>query len=387
MLIAFIFQVTKKIIQLPLVGLKCRHVNCFDGATFLEMHANKQEFVCVICHNLIRRNELVRDPWIERILLDTQRTVEQIEFDSVGHYKISQPEKCAPKQRPKRIECITLDDEEEAKSRAEGPINLKITVPRPKLELIDALKLSATNTGDRTSQTATMPSSLAALNSLSNGSAFAPPAFSSTTNSFADSLPRWAARASANGAAQAASTATSRPLSRENAIDLTDTDSVIVLDSDSDVSHYAFESDQNSENIRDALDDSNEDTEISEEENTIGNDSDGDSNEDDSLRRDLEDESEDESEDEDYFVGRSRRRTRYEAFGSSSDGGSDMSEIVSQESLSDLTSNSNLSSLSSSSSSSRGSKDRQASQSANSSFTPLLSRTSLNKRRRSRRFD
>ena len=69
--------ITRKVIDIPLVGLKCKHVACFEGRTFLEMHKNKQEYVCVICYNLIRRNELVRDPLIEDILSNTQRKVEQ----------------------------------------------------------------------------------------------------------------------------------------------------------------------------------------------------------------------------------------------------------------------------------------------------------------------
>lgn len=373
------------------------------------MHENKQELVCVICHNLIRRNELVRDPWIERILQDTKRTVEQIEFDSFGKYKISQPEKCAPRQRLKRIECITLDDdEEEAMGRTESPVSLKLTVrnplKRPKLEMLDALNLASTS---GTSQQA-LPSSLLASNSSpnQNGSLFAH-LTSTTPNPFFVST--FSQTASANGAPPT-STAPAASVSMENAIDLTDTDSVIVLDSDSDVSHYGFESNHNSEDTDDALnlrttrrryevfsDDSNEDTEISEEENedenTIENDSNdssnagSDLNENGSLLADLEDE----SEDEDFLASSSRRRTRYEAFGSSDEehsstdlgDGNDSDE----DSLSDLSSNSNLSSLSSSSSSSSGSKSRQAAQSGSSTFTPLLSRGSLNKRRRSQRFD
>lgn len=338
------------------------------------MHQNKQEYVCVICHTLIRRNELVRDPWIERILLATSREVEQIEFDSSGKYKVSQPEKCAPRQRLKRIECITLDDEEEM--RTSSPAALKMTIKRPKIELFGALDLASTAGDQANSSQGQNEASIDRPNrTFSSGtSADAPNGFRAPTIN-----------------------------SPNNAIHLdSDSDqSVIVLNSDTEPSdndsnaasdgslRYSIQANR----VR-ALFSSSEDTEISDNEDTMNDsenfDEEADSNGEDAGLEGFNSENADSDDSDEDFLTTRRRPRRSGLFSSSNEESisdfSNESDDESDQSLSDLSSNSNLSSLSNSSDASGGSKAQEPSSS--STFTPLLSRGSLNKRRRrARRFD
>lgn len=369
--------------QLPLVGLKCKHVACFEGETFLQMHLNKSEWVCPVCYNLIRKNELVRDPLIEDILHSTQRAVEQIEFDQLGNFKISEPEKTKPKQKSK-IECVTLDDNEDDATNFN---NINEPLIKPKIEKYNFNSF--------------LPSSSSSFNPYQS-SPFSGPSIFDTLNLVSTAMNR------PTGTLNQSSTVTSSSLSNHNrvgeVIELSsdDENSVIVLD-DSDLedvnnnqtsNHFQPNSSQNTDSDQSSTylfsplnrsnrarlfdDSTDENTELSDEERLDGSDLDEvDNSSIDTDRTELDD-------DDDIS---NRRRLNYIFSDSSNDfpySDSDLSNDSNQSTLSSLNSNSSLSTNSSTNSNSSSNNNNNASFTSSSS-TLLQSRGSLRSRRKRRR--
>jgi len=362
--------VTRKVIQLPLIGQNCKHVNCFEGDTFLQMHLNKPEWTCPVCYNLIRKNELLRDPFIEDILHSTQRKVDQIEFDQLGNFKAAEPETSKPKQRSK-LECVVLDDEEDDHNN-EPTVNEPLVVP--KLEAFFNFPSSSSTSNQQPFNSSNI------LNSLN--------LVSTNRSSSTTTLPSWAQRDSHSiyKTNRTLNSQISGNVVRE-VIELSsdddDENSIIVIDSDSDdinhsnnlndshnsddsnLTNYSFFA-SNIQRGSDAFDNnSNDSFNNTDDDNHTDVSIDSDNNSTDQTELDS---------DEDEIYRRNQRRRVYSS--------SDMSLVDRYSENTSISSISSTSSLSSTNASNNRSNDE------NSSFASsslLQSRGSLRRRRKRQR--
>lgn len=113
----------KTVIETPVRGRDCNHLQCFDLRNFL--HANKNpssgRWRCGVCQSFLCCEDLVRcglfDAMLRDLQTDTSSTRHKVSFDTSGRWKLIEQQKV-----------------EVAKSEAEIPVNRE---PRSEPEVID----------------------------------------------------------------------------------------------------------------------------------------------------------------------------------------------------------------------------------------------------------
>jgi hypothetical protein len=78
---------THKRISVPVRGMECKHLNCFDLYTYLELNAEKNLWTCPICQKFTRIDMLQVDQYVWGICNELRGDIDEIIFDASGSYK------------------------------------------------------------------------------------------------------------------------------------------------------------------------------------------------------------------------------------------------------------------------------------------------------------
>jgi E3 SUMO-protein ligase PIAS1 len=79
-------------ISVPVRGTVCTHIQCFDGTSFLQMMEQAPQWNCPICQKTLSFQSLCVDKYFEEILQNTQRTVEQVDVEPGGEWRVIKEE-------------------------------------------------------------------------------------------------------------------------------------------------------------------------------------------------------------------------------------------------------------------------------------------------------
>ncbi|KAG9410178.1 hypothetical protein AC1031_018208 [Aphanomyces cochlioides] len=163
------------VIDLPVRGINCQHLQCFDLKTFLMFNrsARSRAWKCIVCHKFIAMSDLRIDPYLKQLLREVadDEELEEVEIFPDATWK-------------KRI----VEDEKEKKPKVEEtaaviPDDVSETAPAPAplvpLDSID-LTLSSDDEEDRP-LIDLVPAPLPAMNSLWPSPIEAPQAIAAPT--------------------------------------------------------------------------------------------------------------------------------------------------------------------------------------------------------------
>lgn len=84
-------------IDLPVRGIQCRHNQCFDATSYLQLQEQGPTWLCPICNNSATFDNLAVDDYVKDILLKTSRETDQVTIEPDG--KWSQHIKSTPLKR------------------------------------------------------------------------------------------------------------------------------------------------------------------------------------------------------------------------------------------------------------------------------------------------
>ncbi len=82
-------------IALPVKGKSCKHPQCFDALTFIQMTKTAKKIECPICYKKMDLNELIVDEFFDDILKNTSEDVEHVQMADTGEWKIHKEQNLA----------------------------------------------------------------------------------------------------------------------------------------------------------------------------------------------------------------------------------------------------------------------------------------------------
>ncbi|KAK9475905.1 PINIT domain-containing protein, partial [Lipomyces japonicus] len=88
-------------IQVPIRGLRCNHVQCFDASSYIQLQEQAPVWRCPICNQLTQIENIAVDNYVDEILKTTSADTEAVEIDPDGTW------------RPKGNDAIGIDSEDD----------------------------------------------------------------------------------------------------------------------------------------------------------------------------------------------------------------------------------------------------------------------------------
>jgi hypothetical protein len=109
--------ITRTRIKFPTKGKNCKHIQCFDGDTFI-MYFNKPGVLkseCPVCNTKLSISDLIFDEYFEEILLKTDEDLNSVQIDQKGVWKEPEKKTFLPIKRASSSQFINLDNSSEKK--------------------------------------------------------------------------------------------------------------------------------------------------------------------------------------------------------------------------------------------------------------------------------
>lgn len=75
-------------IATPIRSKHCKHVQCFDGLTFLQLNKTSNKFECPYCYKRLLMDDLIVDGFFEDILLNTSDSLETVQINLDGNWAV-----------------------------------------------------------------------------------------------------------------------------------------------------------------------------------------------------------------------------------------------------------------------------------------------------------
>lgn len=79
-------------IALPVRSTVCKHNQCFDGSMFLQLQDQAPQWSCPVCSKSVQYDSLCIDKYFEDILRNTSSSIEKVEIQPNGEWKVIKDE-------------------------------------------------------------------------------------------------------------------------------------------------------------------------------------------------------------------------------------------------------------------------------------------------------
>ncbi|KAK9469000.1 PINIT domain-containing protein [Lipomyces arxii] len=79
-------------LQVPIRSMKCTHVSCFDATSYIQLQEQATTWQCPICNNYAPIEDIVVDSYVDDILKKTPNSVEAVEIDPTGLWRVNSTE-------------------------------------------------------------------------------------------------------------------------------------------------------------------------------------------------------------------------------------------------------------------------------------------------------
>jgi E3 SUMO-protein ligase PIAS1 len=113
--------ITRSKIKYPIKSQKCKHVQCFDGVTFMQMNQTRGRWECPVCNSKISFGDLIYDGYFDEILNGTNEDCENVQILEKGEWRIPETKKIVEattrQDRSNKRDLIVLDESPASKKR------------------------------------------------------------------------------------------------------------------------------------------------------------------------------------------------------------------------------------------------------------------------------
>lgn len=97
-------------LELPVRSEACRHIQCFDATSYLQLQEQGPQWLCPICNQPAPFERLAVDEYAKEILQETAKSVEQVKIEPNGKWRLAGPEAEEIKDEPENS--FNLDDDD-----------------------------------------------------------------------------------------------------------------------------------------------------------------------------------------------------------------------------------------------------------------------------------
>lgn len=112
--------------DLPCRSIACRHVQCFDATSYLQLQEQGPTWLCPICNNSAPFDNLAVDEYVKDILNNTSRSVDQVTIQPDGKWELHT--KIEPSRKSNGY---ASSDDDDLVEITESGDSVKVSTPRP----------------------------------------------------------------------------------------------------------------------------------------------------------------------------------------------------------------------------------------------------------------
>ncbi|TVY28646.1 E3 SUMO-protein ligase [Lachnellula hyalina] len=114
-------------IDLPCRSISCRHNQCFDATSYLQLQEQGPTWLCPICNNSAPFDTLAVDEYVKSILKSTSRSVDQVTIQPDGKWELNTRKE--PNSRNSGVASASDDDDDLVEITKSGD-SVKMGTPR-----------------------------------------------------------------------------------------------------------------------------------------------------------------------------------------------------------------------------------------------------------------
>jgi hypothetical protein len=85
--------ITRSRIKFPIKSQKCKHVQCFDGVTFMQMNQTRGKWECPVCNSKVSFTDLIYDGYFDEVLNGTAEDCEWVQIMDKGEWRLPETKK------------------------------------------------------------------------------------------------------------------------------------------------------------------------------------------------------------------------------------------------------------------------------------------------------
>lgn len=100
-------------IQTPVRGMGCKHNQCFDATSYLQLQEQAPTWTCPQCNKSTPWHQLVVDKYIEDILNSTGKDVDQVTVEADGRWSSGQQSTPVPNNRKRKANATPESDDDD----------------------------------------------------------------------------------------------------------------------------------------------------------------------------------------------------------------------------------------------------------------------------------
>lgn len=98
-------------ITVPVRSTVCKHNQCFDGSMFLQLQDQAPQWSCPVCSKSVQYDSLCIDQYFEDILRNTSSSIEKVEIQPNGEWKVLEDEEDAQPHSAAKAGRAPYDDD------------------------------------------------------------------------------------------------------------------------------------------------------------------------------------------------------------------------------------------------------------------------------------
>lgn len=99
-------------LDLPVRSLSCKHIQCFDATSYLQLQEQGPQWLCPICNKPAPFANLAVDEYVKDILANTSKNVESIAIEEDGSWHVKSTEEEEDDNSETNDASYLLDDDD-----------------------------------------------------------------------------------------------------------------------------------------------------------------------------------------------------------------------------------------------------------------------------------
>ncbi|KAK6541663.1 SUMO ligase siz1 [Orbilia ellipsospora] len=98
----------------PIRSSACKHHQCYDGLSFLQLQEQAPAWSCPVCSKKIEFEQLAVDKYVEEILKSVPKSVESVMIDPMGNWTVPEKKESSPRIKRDRDSYDDDDDDDDS---------------------------------------------------------------------------------------------------------------------------------------------------------------------------------------------------------------------------------------------------------------------------------
>ncbi|EFX00288.1 sumo ligase [Grosmannia clavigera kw1407] len=99
-------------LSLPIRSMTCKHIQCFDATSYLQLQEQGPQWLCPVCSRTASFDTLAVDEYVKEILAKTPSDQDQVTIDPDGTWHAEKPKNGNAPSTPKEAATSLLDEDE-----------------------------------------------------------------------------------------------------------------------------------------------------------------------------------------------------------------------------------------------------------------------------------